>query len=729
MRDREPDLGQAELGAQLTPAAPQASCHFPVTARITGRLADDHLDRLAAHVQRAVTERIAAADRELAAHVRGHARVAAAPGGASPASSSRAGERPQTRHARPAPARHTRGRAHTRTEAATSRAAAPQVPGFPGSSLAGASPARLSPAAGRPLRTSGTASPAAVPGAIAKPVPGINKIGFIDNSDGANIRTAPLESGGQALRPAPLPPATQVFVSGTYPQASQWWYVTAFLPGPAGGPAGGSQTEMVRGYVQSLRVATDLPEPLAKLHQVHHGDTAEGLARDVYHTAIRDGHDLRYYENVLLYANKVLVQPPRAGITGTYQDPGLFGGGANNIQLVAGHRIWLVSPAFARTLEDIVPSGSLTGGAVAKARRFLRRIEDILDSIAESRHHVDEVAGEYLDAIREHLAEIIGIIAAFLAAEAASIVFAATPGGQLIAALIQLALSAFSAAGAVQAGAEAVRHATEWLTLAWNASGDADKIAAASKEFLRMLVSIAMAALAYTGAKANFAKAVEIASSLPPGAVPALAIAGGGQRAPAAAGTGVRLGVPGPAGPVGTALARTAGSEETAPAPPEKPPPLKPSVLPQYSSKGSFMNAMRRQLLARRAAGQPSLLDFLLDKQGQWQKGSFLTKTGRTIRGRYALSDPDAPLVQAGHLQSDVYAKAAGKREYLMLEDADLNWLTGQTGEAKGAYLSKPAVMIDGFPVDIPTARLYESYGLLPAGTVDAAPVIEPPEF
>jgi len=141
------------------------------------------------------------------------------------------------------------------------------------------------------------------------------------------------------------------------------------------------------------------------------------------------------------------------------------------------------------------------------------------------------------------------------------------------------------------------------------------------------------------------------------------------------------------------------------------------------------MNTMKRQLLARRRSGKPSLLDFLLDEGGEWRKGTFMSKTGQPIKGRFALSNPDSPLVQAGHMQSKVYAKATGKREYLMLEDADLNWLLGQTGEMRGSYLSKPALMIDDFPVDIPTARLYESYGQLPTGTVDAAPVIEPPEF
>ncbi|WP_406335902.1 polymorphic toxin type 5 domain-containing protein [Streptomyces sp. NBC_00203] len=163
-------------------------------------------------------------------------------------------------------------------------------------------------------------------------------------------------------------------------------------------------------------------------------------------------------------------------------------------------------------------------------------------------------------------------------------------------------------------------------------------------------------------------------------------------------------------------------AEETAPVT------LKASVLPHYSSKPAFMEAMRRRLLAQRASGKPSLLDFLLDADGQWQKGSFVARSGRPMRGRYALSDPNRQIVQAGHMQSDWYAKVMSRREYLMLEDADLNWMTG-SAEAAGSVTSKPAVLIENYPVDIPTARLWEAHGKLPAGTVSAAPVVEPPAF
>lgn len=142
---------------------------------------------------------------------------------------------------------------------------------------------------------------------------------------------------------------------------------------------------------------------------------------------------------------------------------------------------------------------------------------------------------------------------------------AATPTGvgQAAAAVIQLALAAFGAAGLVDAGIQALQHAGQWLTLAWTAHGQNAQIAEASRELLRMLVSLAMAALAYAGVKGNYGKALKIARSMPPtGLAPALATAGGTGGGPAATGgAGVKLGVPGPAGAVGTAGMMMEGKE------------------------------------------------------------------------------------------------------------------------------------------------------------------------
>lgn len=386
---------------------------------------------------------------------------------------------------------------------------------------------------------------------VAQPQAGIEKAGFIDNSKGAPLYSAPAEASGELVREAPLPPATRVFVSGTHPRHRHWWYVTAYL-----------EETMVRGYVEDYRVNTALPEPFAELRQLDGGETPEGLAKEKFSGAVSDGHDLRYYENVLLYVNR-----GRDGVSGSYQDPGVLGGGSNNIKLFAGHRIWLVSAEYAKALESVVPSGSLTGGAVAKVKRFAGHLRDILSSVTESRHHLDEVAGEFAQAIRDHMPAIIGITAGFLMAEATSMFFAAAPTGvsQAAAVVIQLALSAFGVAGMVEGGIEALKHGRAWLTTAWTAHGKAETILEASKEFLQMLMAIAMAALSYLGAKGNYRNAIKIASTMPTGGLPAFAAAGSSASGGAQAGADVSVGPStGALGAAGNATLRLDDKEKAA---------------------------------------------------------------------------------------------------------------------------------------------------------------------
>jgi len=94
----------------------------------------------------------------------------------------------------------------------------------------------------------------------------------------------------------------------------------------------------------------------------------------------------------------------------------------------------------------------------------------------------------------------------------------------------------------VEAGIEATKHGSQWLTTAWTAKGDSAKILEASKEFLRMLVTIAIAALSQTGVKGNYRNALKIANSMPTGGLPALATAGSEGLAGTSAGTGVAIG-------------------------------------------------------------------------------------------------------------------------------------------------------------------------------------------
>jgi hypothetical protein len=348
--------------------------------------------------------------------------------------------------------------------------------------------------------------------------PGIHKQGFIDNSEGANLRTGPAELGGSLVRPQPLPPATPVFVSGTHPKAPEWWYVTAHVGGA-----------LARGFVQHFRVTTELPEPTARLYAIQSGDTIERIAAQLFGGSVRPGHDLRYYENVVLSVNQA---QGRKGVKGTFQDPSLFGGGANNIQLEAGHRIWLPSPAYAKSAEGTVPSGSLTGG-LSQAGSFGGHVVDLMRSMSESPRVFRSVAGEYADAIVEHLPAIIGITGAILAAESLTITLAASPTGvsQVLALAIQAGLTAFGVTAAVETAAQAVEQGQEWLRLAWEAKGQPAKLEAASRAFCRMVVAIALAALALSGAAGSAGRAGQIAKNikveLPPMA-PAMALEGGG---------------------------------------------------------------------------------------------------------------------------------------------------------------------------------------------------------
>jgi len=387
----------------------------------------------------------------------------------------------------------------------------------------------------------------------------LNKPGFIDHDDGSNIRTGPAERGGLLVRPKPLPPATPVFVSGPHPDAPEWWYVTAY-----------AKDGIFRGYVQGFRVNVNLPEPTAKLHQIKKGDTAEGLAVKMFSSSVRKGHDLRFYEHVLLYVNQLKKQ---SGITGSYQDPSVldvfFGDNKSNIKLLEDERIWLVSPAFAKTLEDVVPSGSLTGGLVVDLKELAEAIErgikrvvqavvDVLQSINDSPKYVAKILREDAEVIRENLGPILGVIALFLLAEGVSAILAGTPTliGQVIAIGIQLVLAAIGAAALAEGLVTAVTHGVEWLRLAIHADGRAEDIARASEEFLRMLKAIALAALSYMGVKGNWNKAVKLGNSLPPPSAMAVAIAPNGARVVVGTAqpiTGVAIGPPGVSGPLGAA--------------------------------------------------------------------------------------------------------------------------------------------------------------------------------
>ena len=108
----------------------------------------------------------------------------------------------------------------------------------------------------------------------------------------------------------------------------------------------------------------------------------------------------------------------------------------------------------------------------------------------------------------------------------------------------------------------------------------------------------------------------------------------------------------------------------------------------------------------------------------EFRKTTRTTESGNVQTGRYQANESGVT-VQVGHQT----AFASGAPEQFTLEDADLNQLSGQTVESRSALSSKPAVEIDGVPVDLQSAEQWERLGLLPEGTVAKSPKISAPQF
>ncbi|MFC1475876.1 DUF4157 domain-containing protein [Candidatus Zixiibacteriota bacterium] len=136
------------------------------------------------------------------------------------------------------------------------------------------------------------------------------------------------------------------------------------------------------------------------------------------------------------------------------------------------------------------------------------------------------------------------------------------------------------------------------------------------------------------------------------------------------------------------------------------------------ASPRPFMNAVRRQI-----SKPDHPLHFLL-KRGNWTTTTRITKKGKLQRGRYSGGE-EGPIVQAGHMG----AYASGARQRFMIEDADLNIMSGRAIESRKALSFKKAVVIEGVPVDIASALQWERLGLLAKGTVARSPKIDPPEI
>ena len=316
----------------------------------------------------------------------------------------------------------------------------------------------------------------------------VGKIGVIKHTDGANLRSQP-NPKGSLIQPNPLAPGTKV---GVISQTADGWSKVSLPNGKTG-------------FVQTVRVTTDLPDPGSTLIKVPPGSTAIGIAERYYKTVIKPGQDLRFYVNVLEFVNK------QRG-TGAFQ---------NDKALKGGNLLWVPSPTYAQTLVGTVKDGSITGGALAKTNALMGNSPgaNIMRSVLESPTHIKEVLGDAWKIIEKHWPAMLATTLAFVGAELLVGVLAAVPEPTTVtkfaAVGLQGLITAAAGAGAVMAGAAALKSAEAWLRTAWTAGGNASKIKAASKAFLQMIGNIAMAVASAAGAKTSLAKTRSLLGNTP----------------------------------------------------------------------------------------------------------------------------------------------------------------------------------------------------------------------
>ncbi len=305
-------------------------------------------------------------------------------------------------------------------------------------------------------------------------------VGLVFNPDGVNLYRSPNTSGKDK--------PTQRLAFNTKAlvvrELEGGWYQLSL----SGGGTGYANKSFMRLYPD---------DPGASLHQVSAGQSAVGVAEQYYRRFAQPGMDLRYFVNVLARVNPNALKNPDAG---NWKDA------AFNQNVV----IYVPGIQRALALRDQVNDGSLTNGAYASITNGMGRIGDLVKSVLESPQFIGEVLGELWEVIKPKLPEFIAITAALIAAELTVSALAAAPEPTMItkvvAMLLQGAILLFAGYGAAVSLYSALTEGASWIKTAWNANGKYDQVKLASKAFLRMVGSIALAVLAIMGVRGSLGR-------------------------------------------------------------------------------------------------------------------------------------------------------------------------------------------------------------------------------
>lgn len=150
-------------------------------------------------------------------------------------------------------------------------------------------------------------------------------------------------------------------------------------------------------------------------------------------------------------------------------------------------------------------SGTWASDPTHRDSSTLQRIEDLVRSVCLSPWQIDDVAGEYARFIKHNQFSLLLAFSGFVLARAGAGYLTKSARTRSAGLAIQLGLQVFGMAGAVGLAEGARTHFLKWFDLGLNANGNSDQIDAASREFIKMHVSLLMAiqaAKASVGSKA-----------------------------------------------------------------------------------------------------------------------------------------------------------------------------------------------------------------------------------
>ena len=122
------------------------------------------------------------------------------------------------------------------------------------------------------------------------------------------------------------------------------------------------------GYIPKWTVILNPSDPLARLHKIKPGQSAIGIAEQYYKKDAQSwGSDLRFYINVLVYAN---------GGDGDIRK-GIYrakGDDWKNAKTREGYFIWIPTVEYANQLKGIVKSGSISYEAWQKVKKIAYKV-------------------------------------------------------------------------------------------------------------------------------------------------------------------------------------------------------------------------------------------------------------------------------------------------------------------------------------------------------------------